>query len=118
MYGEDGIQEVVRATESERECLGGVVVSDDGDRQVVPVLGEDAQQVGVFQVVLEKEMSAITLENLLVLARGLGPILQKIYSIRQRLTYYSNDCRSLNQLAQQFYTCYLSLTHPSSTTLD
>lgn len=64
-------------------------------------------EIGVFRVPTEKDMSAKTLESLLVLANGLGDILKKIYSIRSRLEYYNRDCRSLNQLAQHFCQRYL-----------
>lgn len=54
-------------------------------------------------------MSAKTLENLFALSRGLGDIIHRIYLIRNRLTYYDRDCRSLNHFARCMYDKLLDM---------
>jgi hypothetical protein len=106
-YESESDEAVVKeATQKELQCMEQNTVGYEEMVLLVPV----GEAVGVFRV--GTEVPAKVLGELMVLAKGLGDILQKVYAIRSRLVYYDKDCRTLNQLAQQFYSKYLELPCP------
>lgn len=70
---------------------------------LVAVSSASAEPVGLFCVPLQQDLDSKTLENIIELAKGIGEMLSKVYRIRNRLTYYDRDCRSLNHIAESMF---------------
>jgi hypothetical protein len=107
--------QVQSASGKELSCLellndNVVYDSEEGQRiMLLPVSSSTDEPVGLFHIPLEQDMSAKTLENVFALSKGLGEILRRIYLIRNRLTYYDRDCRSVNHIAQCMYSRLLEM---------